>query len=120
MNISVKAEKITAETREQLKENKKTLRQVKGEHRKTVQQTAQKINAAQRNAELGAAFEAIDKALRKPNSYHQRVKELCKKSISDGLHDTQVLIERMLAAWSHAEKEKDRLGLPNLVTVPLT
>lgn len=106
-----KVEKRAANTTTKLKEKNKTIRQAKGDLKKTVQQTALKINTAQRNAELGAAYDAVDKALRKPNTYHERVRELCKTATSsEGLHDTQALVERILAAWSHAEKEKDHLN----------
>lgn len=105
------AEKTTANATIKLKEKNKAIRQVKSDLKRSVQQTALKINSAQKNAEHGAAYEALDKALRKKNMYHERVKELCETAILDGLYDTQAIIERILAAWSLAEKEKDRFGI---------
>jgi len=104
-------EKKSANTTTKLKEKNKAFRQIKGELKMSEQLTVKKIHAAQRSAELGAAYDAVEKALRNQNPYHKRVKELCETAIADGLSDTQALIERMLAAWSFAEKEKDRLNL---------
>ena len=100
-----KTEKKVVNTTAQLKAKNKAIRQVKDDLKKSVQE----INKAHRDGENNAALDALYKALRKQNAFHPSVEELCMTAISNGLQDTQTVIEWILAAWSHAEKEKDIL-----------
>ena len=88
-----------------LKQKKREVREVKGQVIKTIKE----INVARRDGESEAGYDALEKALRSPDRYHPRVIELCQPLIKDESIETQYLIERILALWTHAEKERDRL-----------
>jgi hypothetical protein len=105
-----RAEKEVIVAKNKLKAKSKTMRQVKGEIKSLELQTAQEINKAQIVGQASAALDAIECALKKQNSFHPRIVELYRRASNDGIHDTQELIDRILAAWSFAEKEKDRLA----------
>lgn len=106
---SESAEQAAVKIKAQLKAETKVVRQVKGALRKSEKKTVQKVNAAQQTGELNAALDALDKALRNQNVYHPTVKDFCEKTIKEGLQETQFVIEQILAFWSRAEKEKQRL-----------
>lgn len=105
-----RAEKEVIVANSKLKATSKTMRQVKGEIKSLEQQSAQQINKAKIVGQSEAAFDAIERALKKTNSFHPRILELYRMASNDGLHDTQEIIDRILAIWSFAEKEKDRLA----------
>jgi hypothetical protein len=92
---------------------KDAVRRAKQDYKKTKKAAVLGMQTALQTGERNAAFDAIETALHITDRFHPRVAELCKTAISNGLKDTQSLIERMLAAWSAAEDEKDRLnGVP--------
>lgn len=103
-------EKNFTDVKEKLEAKKRTVRKVRGEIKKMEKQSAQEINKAQIIGQAGAAQEAIELALKKQNSFHPRIQELCRNVCADGTLSTQEIIDHILAIWSHAEKEKDRLA----------
>lgn len=100
-----KAEKKATDAAALVTDKEIVINRLKGDNKKSKGE----VEAARQAGERGAALDALDIALQKIN-VHPRVKELCETAISNGLQETQALIERMLAAWSLAEKEKDILG----------
>jgi hypothetical protein len=103
--VKKKAETKAEEAKTALKASQKKARLAQREVIKTVQE----INVARKDGENEAGYDALDKALRNPGRYHERVIELCNKAIGNGHLETQNLMEFLLAAWTHAEKERDRL-----------
>jgi hypothetical protein len=107
-----KAEEMAADAKDQLEAEKKAIRQLKRDRKKIqleIVKLVQLNNEAKKSGENGAAFQAIDKAIRDQNTFHPYVIEKCERAISNDSRETQVLIELILKHWSNAEKEKERL-----------
>ena len=88
-----------------LRASKKEVRQTKIEVLKTVRE----INIARKDGEVEAGYDALDKALRQPDRYHDRVVVHCKSLLKDDTIETLALIEKILALWTHSETERDLL-----------
>jgi hypothetical protein len=86
------------------------VRRAKQVSKKIKKSAVLEVQTALQTGERNAAFDAIETALHNANRFHSRVAELCNTAISSGLEDTRSLIERILAVWSAAEDEKDRLN----------
>jgi hypothetical protein len=108
---SKKNEEKAGEINMKLKNEKKSSRQARASLKNVEEGVSQKVRNAGRNAERRAALEALDDAFQNPNAFHPRVNEIFENAIAKGLQHTQELIERILGAWSTAEKNKDELSL---------
>lgn len=89
---------------------KKKVSKTKRERKTLEKEAAQTFNDAQKRAEQEAARETLDLLIREPNGYHQRVVDLCISYLAEEEMESKVLLRRILAAWSLAEVEKDRLN----------
>ena len=112
---ALKADKVR-QSEATVAEQSKKLRAANKVNKQQAKANVTEVNQRQAASHEEAAWQALDQLVRNDQKreparrlYHARAIELCQLMLQEEEMDTESVLKKILAAWSHAEIEKDRL-----------